>query len=115
MEARNNQRSIFVYAQWVGMKDPIYMGELRAEYTRGKEIFSFNYSDDWLKSRYSQILDPDLQFYSGSQYARGEKLNFGLFLDSSPDRWGRWLMQRREAVLARLEVKKNLYFERNGG
>jgi len=105
MEARDNHRSIFVYAHWVGMKDPIYMGKLRAEYTRGKEIFSFNYSDNWLKSRYSQILDPDLQLYSGSQYAREEKLNFGLFLDSSPDRWGRLLMKRREAALARSEER----------
>jgi hypothetical protein len=51
MEARDNHRSIFVYAHWFDMKGPIYMGELRAEYTRSKEIFSFNYSDDWLKYR----------------------------------------------------------------
>jgi serine/threonine-protein kinase HipA len=50
------------------------------EVTQGKEIFSFKYSDDWLKSRYSQILDPDLQFYSGSQYAGDEKSDFGVFL-----------------------------------
>jgi serine/threonine-protein kinase HipA len=30
-------------------------------------------------------------------------LNFGLFLDSSPDRWGRVLMRRREALLSRME------------
>jgi serine/threonine-protein kinase HipA len=105
METKSNHRSIFVYAHWVGMKDPIYMGELRAEYTRGKEIFSFDYSDTWLKSKYSQILDPELQFYSGSQYAREGKPNFGLFLDSSPDRWGRLLMKRREAALARSEER----------
>jgi len=35
----------------------------------------------------------------------GERPNFGLFLDSSPDRWGRVLMQRREAALAR-EAKR---------
>ena len=87
------------------MKDPIYMGALRAEYTRGKEIFSFSYSDMWLKSKFAQILDPELQLYSGSQYAREEKPNFGLFLDSSPDRWGRLLMKRREAALARSEER----------
>ncbi|MGB3222768.1 MAG: HipA domain-containing protein, partial [Desulforhopalus sp.] len=31
--------------------------------------------------------------------------NFGLFLDSSPDRWGRVLMQRREAQQARAEER----------
>jgi serine/threonine-protein kinase HipA len=105
MESRNNHKNIFVYAHWVGMKEPVFMGELNAEYTRGKEIFSFSYSDNWLKSRYSQILDPELQFYSGSQYASDEKHNFGVFLDSSPDRWGRILMKRHEAALARSEFR----------
>jgi serine/threonine-protein kinase HipA len=85
------------------MKDPMYMGELKAEFTRGKEIFSFSYSDSWLKSKYSQILDPELHFYSGSQYLSNEKPNFGVFLDSSPDRWGRLLMRRHEAAQAKAE------------
>jgi len=105
LETKINHRSIFVYAHWVSMKDPIYMGELRAEYTRGKEIFSFCYSDTWLRSKYSQILDPELQLFSGSQYAREERANFGLFLDSSPDRWGRLLMRRRETAKAKSEER----------
>ncbi len=81
------------------------MGELSAAYTRGKEIFSFSYSETWLKSKYAQILDPELQLFSGPQYAREEKPNFGLFLDSSPDRWGRLLMKKRETLLARSEER----------
>lgn len=81
------------------------MGVLKAEFTRGKEIFSFSYSGNWLKSCYSQILDPELQLYTGSQYAKEEKQNFGVFLDSSPDRWGRILMKRREAAMARSEKR----------
>jgi serine/threonine-protein kinase HipA len=103
METRSNNKDIYVYAHWTGMKETVFMGVLKAESTRGKEIFSFTYSDDWLKSRYSQILDPELQLYSGSQYAKDEKQNFGVFLDSSPDRWGRILMKRREAAMARSE------------
>jgi serine/threonine-protein kinase HipA len=87
------------------MKEPVLMGVLNAEFTRGKEIFFFSYSENWLRSRYSQILDPELQFYSGSQYAKDEKQNFGVFLDSSPDRWGRLLMKRREAAMARSEKR----------
>ncbi len=34
-----------------------------------------------------------------------KKSNFGIFLDSSPDRWGRLLMRRREAALARQEKR----------
>ncbi len=101
METRSNSKDIYVYAHWTGMKEPVLMGAIKAEYTRGKEIFSFSYSENWLKSRYSQILDPELQLYSGSQYAKDEKQNFGVFLDSSPDRWGRILMKRREAAMAR--------------
>jgi len=103
MEAKNNNNTIHVYAHWVGMKEPIYMGELQSGFTRGKEIFSFSYSDTWLTSTHSQILDPELRLYSGSQYSSDEKMNFGVFLDSSPDRWGRLLMRRREAAIARAE------------
>jgi serine/threonine-protein kinase HipA len=103
METRSNHKNIYVYAHWAVMNEPILMGELKAEYTIGKEIFSFSYSESWLKSSYSQILDPELLFYSGSQYPSDEKQNFGVFLDSSPDRWGRLLMRRREAAVARSE------------
>lgn len=105
METRSNIKDIYVFAHWAGMKEPVLMGVLKAEFTRGKEIFSFSYSENWLKSRYSQILDPELQLYSGSQYAKDEKQNFGVFLDSSPDRWGRILMKRREAAMARSEKR----------
>ncbi len=105
MEARSNNKDIFVYAHWTGMKEPVLMGVLKAEFTRGKEIFSFSYSEDWLKSSYSQILDPELQLYTGSQYAKDEEQNFGVFLDSSPDRWGRILMKRREAAMARSDKR----------
>lgn len=103
MGQRNDVKNIYVYAHWAGMKEPFLMGELKAEFVRGKEIFSFSYAEDWLKSSFSQILDPELLFYSGSQYAGDEKSNFGVFLDSSPDRWGRILMKRQEAATARSE------------
>lgn len=35
-----------------------------------------------------------------------EQANFSLFLDSSPDRWGRLLMRRREAALARQQERR---------
>ena len=31
---------------------------------------------------------------------------FGVFADSCPDRWGRLLMKRREAILAKKEDRK---------
>ncbi len=92
-----------VYAHWQGLPDPVLMGTLEVNHIRGKEIFSFEYETSWLNSNQSLILDPDLGYYSGPQYIREGKINFGIFLDSSPDRWGRVLMQRREAYKAKNE------------
>jgi serine/threonine-protein kinase HipA len=106
MAKNSQQRSILVYADWVGFGQPTQMGTLRTNHIRGKEIFSFEYDEPWLNSKNNLALDPDLQLYSGPQYLVEGKTNFGIFLDSSPDRWGRVLMDRREAVLARKEERK---------
>ena len=97
------RKEIYVYADWIELSKPVLMGILSVDLLRGKEIFSFEYSDVWFKSNHTHLLDPDLGLYSGAQYPRDEKPNFGLFLDSSPDRWGRVLMKRREAILAKTE------------
>jgi serine/threonine-protein kinase HipA len=104
-------REIFVYADWVRLKNPTLMGILRADHIRGNEVFSFEYDKPWLKLNDSLILDPDLLLFSGPQYLPNDKINFGLFLDSSPDRWGRVLMRRREAVMAKMvnRPQKNLF------
>jgi serine/threonine-protein kinase HipA len=81
------------------------MGMLFAASSRGKEIFSFEYDKAWLESGHAQNLDPRLGLYHGKQYASEGQGNFGIFLDSSPDRWGRLLMRRREAQRAREEVR----------
>jgi len=99
-----SKKTIFVYADWQSLNEPNLMGYLHSELLRGKEIFSFEYSTQWLTSENNLILDPQLAFYQGLQYLQNEKKsNFGLFLDSSPDRWGRLLMRRREAAYARKE------------
>ena len=81
------------------------MGTLSATVVRGKEIFAFEYSSDFLKSDSVFEIDPNLKLYKGPQYLSEEERNFGIFLDSSPDRWGRVLMDRREAMKARSEVR----------
>lgn len=103
MAKQSNKRSIFVYAHWQGIDDPLLMGVLNSERLKGNEVFSFEYDEEWLRNGPSQLLDPNLQLYSGLHYAGEDQKNFGIFLDSSPDRWGRILMRRREAALARIE------------
>ena len=102
------RRSIEVWAEWEGMKAPIRMGLLHSTPARGKEIFSFEYDEAWLEGGYVQVLDPALRLFKGPQYLADGRENFGIFLDSSPDRWGRVLLQRREAQLAREAQRKPL-------
>lgn len=101
----SQKKEIFVYAHWEGFKDPFLMGTLSATPAKGKEVFSFEYTKEWLQSEFTYMLDPDLQLYSGRYFPKEEKMNFGAFLDSCPDRWGRVLMDRREAALARKEKR----------
>lgn len=108
---KNEQRRIEVCAHWAGIAEPMRMGALYATPGRGKEIFSFEYDPAWLKGKHARTLDPHLGLFKGPQYAPDTRASFGLFLDSSPDRWGRVLMKRREAQAAREEKRspKTLY------
>lgn len=95
--ASRETRNIAVYADWEGLGGPLRLGDLRVHGGMGKEIFEFEYDAPALA--HPQLLelyiDPNVKQYAGRQYAGGNKTNFGVFLDSSPDRWGRLLMQRR--------------------
>ena len=108
---KNEQRRIEVCAHWSELAEPALMGTLYATPGRGKEIFSFEYAPEWLKGEHARKLDPQLGLFKGQQYAPDSHANFGLFLDSSPDRWGRVLMKRREAQEAREQKRppKTLY------
>lgn len=100
-------KDIYVYADWQELNGPCLMGILRAEQLKGKEVLSFQYEKKWLENPFALELGFDLQLYEGAQYVKDPKNNFGLFTDSSPDRWGRVLMQRREAYQARREERKS--------
>ena len=105
-----NKTDIYVYAHWQGMLEPKMIGILSAQQAKGKKAFSFEYDNNWIKSEQKFLLDPDIQMYSGPQYPN-LKENFGIFLDSMPDTWGRTLMKRRAAqeALERGEKATTLY------
>ena len=98
-----NQRHIEVWADWSEEGGPKFMGMLSATPSRGDEILSFDYDPGWLAGADMHSLDPSLGLFAGPQYATTDKKNFGLFLDSSPEQWGRMLIDRREAHFARLD------------
>jgi len=105
MAADQQRKEILVYSHPSLLQEPMLMGTLSATVVRGKEIFAFEYSSDFLESDSVFEIDPNLKLYKGPQYLSEEERNFGIFLDSSPDRWGRVLMDRREAMKARLEER----------
>ena len=96
---------IWVYAHWLGMKIPKCIGILSAHFAKGRKSFSFEYDKEWISSHEQLLLDPDLGWYSGLQFPNN-KDNFGIFLDSMPDSWGRTLMQRREPQKAKEEGRE---------
>ncbi|HNQ68602.1 MAG TPA: HipA domain-containing protein [Bacteroidales bacterium] len=107
----SNDNKILVYADWDWLPQTYKIGDLYSSMLRGKEVFSFEYDKNWLKSGFATNIDPDLSMYSGRQFLNDTKPNFGVFSDSSPDRWGRILMKRRESIIARKQNRaiRNLY------
>ena len=96
-------QTIYAYFDDFRVDSPIRMGCLFAQPSRGKELFSFEFDSEWLKTPYCRLLDPDLQLFKGRQFLADTKTNFGIFADSAPDRWGRVLLERRESIRAKDE------------
>jgi len=65
----------------------------------------FHYDRNWLGQARAFTLDPDLSLDDQPFFPKPELGNFGVFLDSSPDRWGQTLMKRREALQAKDEKR----------
>ena len=96
----NKKTDILVYAHWVGMTEPRLIGTLSAQHGKARKSFSFKYDKGWLNTNEQLILDPDISFYSGHQFPNSKE-NFGVFLDSMPDTWGRTLMKRKSTLTAK--------------
>ncbi|MDR3652358.1 MAG: type II toxin-antitoxin system HipA family toxin [Paludibacter sp.] len=97
---QNKEKEILVYADWYMFDSPQLIGRLYFLSLRGKAIYSFEYDSDWIKTGIS--IDPELPLFSGIHYASSND-NFGIFKDSSPDRWGQLLMKRREILLSKID------------
>lgn len=102
----DNINEIYVYENWKS-SEPSLIGTLFVDGGKGKQVVSFEYDDEWLNDLSNNVsLDPDLRMFKGRQYAPAGKNLFGVFEDSCPDRWGRLLMKRREAIIAKKEERK---------
>jgi len=98
--------SVQVVADLDDFGAPFAMGHLARHRSRLGEVLSFAYAPEWLQRPAAFAFDPDLTLVTGTQYPAAGHVSFGIFTDSSPDRWGRVLMQRRENLLARREERR---------
>lgn len=83
-------------------KEPIKVGYLKHD--RGN--VRFHYDDTWLSHPHRFDIDPDLSLDKAAFHPNPAQGNFGVFLDSSPDRWGQTLMKRRESMEAKDEGRQ---------
>lgn len=102
MTMQVSKTDIFVYAHWQGMPDPVLIGILSVHQGKGRRSYSFEYDEHWLNGQDLFLLDPDIGLFTGPQFP-AKKENFGIFLDSMPDTWGRTLMTRRSMQIAKSE------------
>ncbi len=96
-----NNKEVLVYADWLAPQKLI--GTLFCVFGSGKQVYSFEYSKEWLKDFSHITLDPDLYNTLGRQYVSQSKTFFGFLSDCLPDRWGRKLLKRKEAIQANIE------------
>jgi serine/threonine-protein kinase HipA len=104
--AKKGALELEVVADWDDA--PFSLGELDVYAAGLRDVFSFSFDSEALASPGLRgiALDPDLRPDTGLQYPRADAANFGIFLDGSPDRWGRLLMDRELDRLKRAgEVK----------
>ena len=93
-------KTLYVYADFDWLAEPMLVGELGYESLRGSDSYAFKFDNDWLRQYGSLFLSADINNYPGQQYTQPGHDIFGCFGDALPDRWGRLLLNRREQILA---------------
>lgn len=96
-----------VYADWHPIEQPLLIGQLAYSDSSRGGVFSFAYDKAFLKSPYCLQIDPLLTLHAGEFHNDEADKNFRAFLDSSPDRWGRILMQRRAVIENRKGIRSS--------
>lgn len=94
-------REVFVYIELDNK--PRLVGRLWTHSRNKRESATFEYDKSWLEFSNHFSLEPALSLGPGPFHTRADKMLFGAFGDSAPDRWGRVLMRRAEQLRARKE------------
>ncbi|MEZ4223437.1 MAG: HipA domain-containing protein [Polyangiaceae bacterium] len=90
-----------------GLGFAVDVGVLSRERKTSVEVVRFAYSQAYLEDTAKAFaIDPELSLFPGDFFARRSNRLFGIFRDTAPDRWGRVLMERREALDAHRAQRK---------
>lgn len=84
---------------------PQAIGTFYPNYNGHHGTHAFAYSREWLEDSGFFDLDPQLQPWEGEQFAPPSLPMLGALADATPQRWGRRLLDRWEAVCAELEKR----------
>jgi serine/threonine-protein kinase HipA len=90
---------------------PARVGALTWDAAYPDRAATFEYDQTWLRGTRALILDPRLALYGGAQNPATDPPAFGIFRDCAPDRWGRMLLERREAAMATREQRPMRAFQ----
>ena len=97
------EKKIFIYISLNNNIDAL-LGTVFVDNIKGKETYSFEYSEEALLNNYSKFLiDEEIAFTRGRQFRIDSTKPYRFLEDSSPDRWGRNLIKRNAG-------NKNLFF-----
>lgn len=97
MKKERDQVEVWIDADFLGKNTRV--GTL----SHDRNQFFFEYDRDWLTHKDRFAIDPDLGLFANEQTTSRV---YGIFTDSAPDRWGRILMKRREAIFAKHQNRK---------
>ncbi len=78
--------------------EDVLVGEARFMLRRGSLSTTFFYAHDYLAAEHAYAIDPALPLVAGPLHVAGIP---GAFRDSSPDRWGRHLIERAQRFAGR--------------
>lgn len=98
---RRREDELVVHLDAADLGGDQVVGSLRRATSRGTSVLSFQFADDWLAADPRVALDDTLAPRPGRQYLDALP---GIFDDTTPDRWGRTLLERDEARHGRARV-----------
>ena len=81
--------------------EDVHVGKLWFHVRGGRESTTFEYDKKWLEHPERFSLEPALNLTEGAFHTKQGINIFGAIGDSAPDRWGRVLMRRAEAIRAK--------------